>query len=46
MATYTQSGGKGKTIIDQDVVVAIMLEKYEICLGLFHGFDWSNLENG
>jgi type I restriction enzyme, R subunit len=21
--------------------VAVMLEKYEICCGLFHGFDWS-----
>ncbi|MDI6697989.1 MAG: type I restriction endonuclease subunit R [Candidatus Saccharicenans sp.] len=46
MATYTQSGGKGKTIIDQDVVIAIMLEKYEICLGLFHGFDLSIWKTG
>ncbi len=46
MATYTQSGGKGETIIDQDVAVAIMLEKYEICLGLFHGFDWSIWKKG
>ncbi len=46
MAAYTESGGKGDTIIDQDVVVALMLEKYEICLGLFHGFDWSSWRNG
>ncbi len=46
MAAYTQSGGKGDTIIDQDVVVALMLEKYEICLGLFHGFDWSSWKDG
>jgi type I restriction enzyme R subunit len=41
LATYTQSGGSGKTAIDQEEAVAIMLEKYEICYGLFHGFDWS-----
>ncbi|MBI2357355.1 MAG: type I restriction endonuclease subunit R, partial [Deltaproteobacteria bacterium] len=41
LATYTQSGGSGKTAIDQDEAVAVMLEKYEICCGLFHGFDWS-----
>ncbi len=41
LATYTQSGGTGKTAIDQEEAVAIMLEKYEICCGLFHGFDWS-----
>jgi len=42
MATYTQSGGKGKTAIDQNVAVAIMLEKYEICCNMFHGFDFSS----
>jgi len=41
LATYTQSGGSGKTAIDQEEAVAIMLEKYEICCGLFHGFDSS-----
>ncbi len=41
LATYTESGGTGKTAIDQAEAVALMLEKYEICLGLFHGFDWS-----
>ena len=41
LATYTQSGGSGRTAIDQEEAVAIMLEKYEICRGLFHGFDWS-----
>ena len=42
MRTYTLSGGKGNTAVDQEVAVAVMLEKYEICSGLFHGFDWSN----
>ena len=41
LATYTESGGTGKTALDQDEAVAVMLEKYEICCGLFHGFDWS-----
>jgi type I restriction enzyme, R subunit len=41
LATYTQSGGSGRMAIDQEEAVAIMLEKYEICCGLFHGFDWS-----
>ncbi len=39
--TYTHSGGTGDTAIDKDHAVAVMWEKYEICRGLFHGFDWS-----
>ena len=39
LATYTESGGTGKTALDQEEAVAVMLEKYEICSGLFHGFD-------
>jgi type I restriction enzyme R subunit len=46
LATYTESGGTGRTAIDQAEAVAIMLEKYEICLGLFHGFDWSRWMTG
>ncbi|MBN2550272.1 MAG: DUF3387 domain-containing protein, partial [Anaerolineales bacterium] len=41
LLTYSQSGGQGETAIDQEVAVAAMQEKYEICRGLFHGFDWS-----
>ncbi|MEK6301140.1 MAG: type I restriction endonuclease subunit R [Acidobacteriota bacterium] len=41
LATYTESGGTGETAIDQAEAVAVMLEKYEVCQGLFHGFDWS-----
>ena len=43
---YTAGGGKGTAVIDQAVAVTLMLEKYEICLGLFHGFDWSELKFG
>jgi len=46
LATYTESGGTGQTAIDQAVAVATMLEKYEICLGLFHGFDLGPLTEG
>ena len=46
LATYTESGGTGKTAIDQAEAVAVMLEKYEICCGLFHGFDWSPWTTG
>ena len=42
LATYTESGGTGRTALDQDEAVAVMLEKYEVCCALFHGFDWSN----
>lgn len=41
LATYTERGGTGATAIDQDQAVAVMLEKYEVCCGLFHGFDRS-----
>ena len=41
LATYTEAGGTGKTALDQTEAVALMLEKYEVCRGLFHGFDWS-----
>ena len=46
LATYTESGGSGQTAIDQAEAVAVMLEKYEICLGLFHGFDLGPLAQG
>jgi type I restriction enzyme R subunit len=41
LAAYTESGGTGSTALDQREAVALMLEKYEICCGLFHGFDRS-----
>jgi type I restriction enzyme R subunit len=40
LADYTTSGGKGGTAIDQEEAVAVMMEKYEVCLALFHGFDF------
>jgi type I restriction enzyme R subunit len=41
LATYTESGGTGRTALSQDEAVAVMREKYEVCCGLFHGFDRS-----
>jgi type I restriction enzyme R subunit len=41
LAAYTESGGQGETAIDQAEAGAVMLEKYEVCCGLFHGFDRS-----
>ena len=46
LATYTQSGGTGQTAIDQEEAVAVMIEKYEVCCGIFHGFDWSPWKTG
>ena len=46
LATYTESGGTGQTALDQGEAVAVMLEKYEICCGLFHGFDQSRWTTG
>ena len=46
LATYTESGGKGRTAIDQAEAVAIMKEKYDVCCALFHGLDWSKWTNG
>ena len=46
LATYTESGGTGKTTVDQSEAVAVMLEKYEVCCDLFHGFDYSRWSDG
>ena len=41
LAAYTESGGTGRTAIDQNEAVAAMKKAYEVCCGLFHGFDRS-----
>ncbi len=46
LATYTESGGTGRTALDQTEAVAVMQEKYEVCCGLFHGFDRSGWIDG
>jgi type I restriction enzyme, R subunit len=46
LATYTEAGGAGRTALDQEEAVALMLEKHEICSSMFHGFDWSGWLTG
>ncbi|MCA1997641.1 MAG: type I restriction endonuclease subunit R [Armatimonadetes bacterium] len=46
LASYTQAGGSGQTVVDQEQAVGVLLEKYEVCSGLFHGFDWSPWKSG
>ena len=43
LQTYTTSGGKGDTTIDLDQAASILREKYEIVLGIVHGFDFRSL---
>ena len=46
LAAYTGSGGAGRTTIDHAEAVAVMLEKHEVCCGLFAGFDRSGWTSG
>ena len=46
LATYTESGGTGRTALDQGEAVAVMREKHEVCSALFHGFDRSRWISG
>ena len=40
LATYTESGGKGKPTFDQSEAVALMLEKLEVVGQILHGYDF------
>ena len=44
--SYTHGGGRGKPAFDKADAVEVMLEKYDVCCGMFHGFDWSPWING
>ena len=46
LATYTESGGKGKPTFNQEDAVNAMLEKYEILVNLFHGFNYKKFFTG
>ena len=41
LATYTESGGRGRTALNQEEAVGALRAAYEVCRDLFHGFDWS-----
>lgn len=46
LATYTESGGKGKPTFNQEDAVNVLLEKYEIVANLFHGFNYEKFFTG
>ena len=46
LATYTESGGTGETAVDKGEAIALMLEKYEVCLAILHGFDFARWSTG
>jgi type I restriction enzyme R subunit len=39
LADYARGGGSGSVAIDQDEAVRVLLEKVDVCRGIFHGFD-------
>lgn len=43
LAEFTDEGNKhkGLSVEELDEAVALMLEKYEICCDLLHGYDWT-----
>ena len=43
---YTRSGGKGQAAFNKADAIAVMLEKYEVCCGMFHDFEWSPWTTG
>ena len=43
LADYTEAGGQGKVAIDQEEAVKVMLEKFEVVVSMFHGFDYASL---
>ena len=46
IAAYTDSEGEGRPALDKDAAVDVLREKYEICCGILHGFDWSDWTAG
>ncbi len=45
LAAYTEAGHPAETV-DQNEAVNELLKRYEICKGLFYGFDWSKFFTG
>ena len=46
LASYTESGGTGRTAVNKNEAAALMVEKYEVCCSILHGFDWSPWTDG
>lgn len=43
LADYTEAGGRGKAAVNQEEAVAVMLEKFEVVVSMFCGFDYASL---
>ena len=46
LSTYTESGGRGEPVLDQEAAVKVMKEKYEIVSAMFYGFDYKRFFTG
>lgn len=44
LSQYTEGGGRGEITFDQEKAVAILMEKFEIMAGLFHGFNYQGFQ--
>ena len=40
LSVYTESGGRGQPTLDQGDAITTMIEKYEVVVQLFNGFDY------
>ncbi|MCL5979362.1 MAG: type I restriction endonuclease subunit R, partial [Gammaproteobacteria bacterium] len=46
IATYTRSGGKGNPAETVQAAIKVLLEKLDICRGIFHGCDYQDYLTG
>jgi type I restriction enzyme R subunit len=46
LSTYTESGGRGEPVLDQEAAVKVMKEKYEVVSAMFYGFDYKKFFTG
>lgn len=46
LSTYTESGGRGEPVLDQEAALKVMKEKYEIVSAMFYGFDYKKFFTG
>ncbi|WP_414039220.1 type I restriction endonuclease subunit R [Acidithiobacillus sp. M4-SHS-6] len=46
IATYTRSGGKGNPAETVQAAIQVLLEKLDICRGIFHGCDYQDYLSG
>jgi type I restriction enzyme R subunit len=46
VSDYTESGGKGDLVLNQELAVEKMLEHFEVARDMFHGFDYSKFKTG